>query len=432
MTLTVGRCGVDVTLPEPRMCDLQGNTLRLGGFLEASSLADVLVLRQQLQGLVDSPDEPVVPISWTIDTTINGFYRVLSISVIPGHFAAFEVPAQAAFVWEGEFERIAGFGSPQIETIATFPVLTNGSGVTGAEISAVTAQDLWYPAAVTEISHVYGAAVTRDTADGDVYQVVGANQPPSSDTVRWSIAAADYYDAACSFQVGTSFRTFIGRQVEYSTLSSALDDWRIQNSLVRVSWDTSDDTMVVQHYDGTTWETAKKYKLWLGGVGNNRVDALVAVRVLVNTSERVTVRIALTSTDDQGTLINCDLTVLRGERMVRITFTSPNVVTWGIARDTSEAGTDTSAVAPFSSAAGLRATSNDAGGNRYVIASSAVGGIVTENTIGAVDTAASVAAALFMISTEIAGSGAAAWDTAERQIISFLAGTNQQQIVSVR
>lgn len=428
--LTIGRAGSGVTtrFTDPERIDLNGNSLTMSGTLRASSQTNVLLMRQQLNGLVDSPDEPVVPIIHSGDATINGFYRVESISVqSPDHGT---MQAAGALKWSGQFERIAGYGAPTIETIATMPLLSNHHGVTGAEISAVTADDVWFPGVLREISHVYGTLVSRVGDNGDTIQVPMLAQPPLVETVRWSIAATGYYSSAVSLQVGTGFDPFVGRQLENSVLSSVLDDWRIYNGLVRVSWDTADQTLVVQHYDGTTWETAKKYRFWLGGIGNNQIDDLVAVRVLSNSPDRVTVRIACTSSDDQGTLLSADLTVLRGERMVRIAFASQNVVVWGIARATNEASTATSSTAPFSQAAGVRANANDADGNQFIVASAVT--VTPNNTVGGISTDASHQSAQFMISSAIAGSSAVTVDTPDRQILSFLAGTNQQQIVSVR
>ena len=80
MTLTIGRCGLDVTHDDVQSLDDTGTEVRISGWLKASSLADAKVLRQQLLGHVNNPDEPVVPVTWSTDSTLDGYYRVNSAS----------------------------------------------------------------------------------------------------------------------------------------------------------------------------------------------------------------------------------------------------------------------------------------------------------------------------------------------------------------
>jgi hypothetical protein len=79
MTIAIGRAGWDtsLTLNSPRTWSSNGPEVDLAGTLTASTLGRLIVARAQLNGLIDNPDEPVVPVVWSADTSVTGFYEVL-------------------------------------------------------------------------------------------------------------------------------------------------------------------------------------------------------------------------------------------------------------------------------------------------------------------------------------------------------------------
>ncbi len=78
MTLTLGRVGVDIALGDPRSWSRNGSMVTLQGMsgLGVSTQADRITLSEQLLGLANNPDEPVIACTWTLEAWFDGYYRV--------------------------------------------------------------------------------------------------------------------------------------------------------------------------------------------------------------------------------------------------------------------------------------------------------------------------------------------------------------------
>jgi hypothetical protein len=72
--LQVGRFGLDSDVDVGTFA-VQGDGARvtITGEIESSSVTIAKVLRQQLGGHVDNQDEPFVPVTWSEDSTVDGF-----------------------------------------------------------------------------------------------------------------------------------------------------------------------------------------------------------------------------------------------------------------------------------------------------------------------------------------------------------------------
>jgi hypothetical protein len=108
---------------------------------------------------------------------------------------------------------------------------------------------------------------------------------------------------------------------------------------------------------GSAYDTAKTFKI-NGAATAGDVNGFHHMAVLRNGPEATTVRLGLKNPG--GQTANADVTIRRGSRWVQVLITSAIVDTWGIKRASNEAATAITA--------GIRATSNDASGNRFLLA----------------------------------------------------------------
>lgn len=113
--LTIGRVGIDLPVDSIRKIDHDGDRLSIQWQTVYGSLANAVVVSQQLNGYVDMADESFVPVTYAEMPDLDGFYRVLSASV--------ERPEQSAFA--GVFqcsvtlERVQSYSAPLIESVVS-------------------------------------------------------------------------------------------------------------------------------------------------------------------------------------------------------------------------------------------------------------------------------------------------------------------------
>lgn len=109
--------------------------------------------------------------------------------------------------------------------------------------------------------------------------------------------------------------------------------------------------------------------------------------------------------------------------MVRAFFSSTvTTVTWGLRRTSVEAATALTG--------GIRATSNDAAGHRYVISTPQA--FTADLVNGAIDLNADSATFSFAAGIEVGGSTAVANDAAQRIIYEYMAATSERVVVASR
>lgn len=379
MTLQIGRVGIDVDLEDPEEWTANGEQVVVSGDL-VGTVAEAKTLRQQLLGHVDNPDEPAVPVTWTEDSTVDGFYRVLSASVST-------VPASLSsglFQFEAVLERVSDYSLPVVESVLLGNVLTNSHSVTAAE-------PFWAsPSPVNDIAQAPGDL--RPLSDGnDIYLYADFSAEPYNQVVAWQAPPSWFYRGAATLEVGSTKVVAVGRQVE----ASAATTWRVSNGLVRVS-PLAGETRArlrVEHWDGAAWR-AKDYRLLRGGgdfettSGNGTPHAISVVR---NSPAEVTIRL-LYGYSSGGTfdLFDVDVTLRRGDRMVTVIVTSRSgtSATLGARRDSTEAASGALAGAVYASSA-------DANGDQYLIVSPQA--VTQDTTNGGLTTSSGVTTARFGI-----------------------------------
>ena len=397
--LTIGRVGLDVDIVDPdkvrESAARNGRRLSLRGVLLGSTLAESQALRDEL--LAAAELGRVSPVTWTGDASLDGFYRIRSVSVeVRSLNAAGFVPFQV------ELEQIGTAGDLVFRTKLTGTVAANDHGITEAESAAFHAPPRGHVAYDTG-SAVPGSVV-RTGSGGAIrtYRDVSFTVDPF-----WSIAAASsYYNAAVKVSTGATLR-------ERAGLSVANDpgNFRLENELVRVTPNATGGRLDVSHHDGTQWETAKVWRIQSGGAD---VDAWDAIAVLRNTPDECAVR--LTRDVTAGGRVTLDLSLRRGSRFVEGYLTRHAAATLKVVLATAEAGTNITPTAG-SGVAAVRATTNDGDGNRYVVGCAKT--FVSDLATGGL-AIASTATLDFFIGSEIAGGGAVAGDSADDLVGQYL------------
>lgn len=306
MTLRVGRAGFDAGDFEISSWDVSGDSVSVSGVLSAWSTADVAALRQQLNGYVDNPDEPAVPVTWSADPTVDGFYRVEGVSV----GASRAMAPRGVMDFSLSLERVRGFSAPLIETSILGAVRENDHGITSAARAAIGVPD-----AAVEFadSSTTGPAQVRASEDGDV-RVVANNTLVRRQT--WAVPAEHYYDG--SARITVDGKVVVGDQVPHAPTG-----WQLSNGIIRMSID-GDNTFQVSTWTGSEWTDPRGFIL-TGDSGSTALDvaaSAVGLRVLRNAPEECIVRLTLTPSAALrafGELrAHVDVAVRRGERSARL------------------------------------------------------------------------------------------------------------------
>lgn len=357
MTITLGRASVN----EDPWSGLRvaGRRVTFESDINATSVNEFKARLAQLSGLVDNPDEQIVPFTWSEDSTFDGFYRVRKVE------ARWEATTLTTGVCpiEVEIERIDGYAAPQFEAVASVVDMTNAHGLPTASPVARVAlpntdlREASIPRTTAgSTSGAFNLGTSRTTDDGTV---IDASISHNATVLwQWATPAAYYYVGSARFEqaYGGTYYPLHGRQAVNPGASSP---WRISNGLVRATVNYDTGSVSVAHYDGSQWDTAKTF--WIGGATTAMtVSSAPIVRVMRNTPEQVSVRLIVKTSagSQQNTL---DLSLRRGCRWVSFLLNSSNQNDWYIERTTVEAGTALTG--------GFRATSTDADGNRYILAS---------------------------------------------------------------
>lgn len=407
MTFTIGRAGGDVTMREPKSVDFNGNQVSIKGDVIATSFADATALRQQLVGLAENVDEPVVPMVWSTDTHLTGFYRVNSVSV-PSDIVSKQ---RYYFPYDLQLERVSQYGQPAFELTSVGTLRTNTAGIVNSDTVDFTA---WQVSNYAWFSGYSATTFSSNPENRSLYNGSAAtaflikSNPASSHVLTLGCAPAQWYEGGpkveLSYDSGSTWRIVNGRQIQ-----NLAEYWRLSNDLVRcrVASPGSSMDLLVSHYDGSQWDTEKRYTLTIFGQSLASTWRAASVTVLRNDNIECVIRIAMLVGTNPWLI---DLSLRRGSRFVEGYMSTGASGTCGVKVTTVEAATALTG--------GIRATSNDAASNRYVL-SSPLG--VTNDLVNGGISIASVSTFPFMIGSEIGGSGAASQSTAQNQVYQYMA-----------
>lgn len=311
MTLTIGRVRFEEgDAPESWDVDDDGS-VSIAGDLARDTLPELLAARAQLVGMVDNPDEPVVPVTWSMDPSVDGYYVVsrVQVSAEAVDYAAKVLP------FDLELRPVKAHRLPEVvSTISTVLRQNPHSVSTTAPIHAVPAGSLswsWMPNGTAQQE-------TRATAPGpsggDVeYRRVAAAD--ASSVARWFCPPAEWYAGSCAVeQKAGEWVPVVGRQ--------ALNHpWRVTNGLVRFTLADS-GRLSVEWWDpaGSGWSETVEFGIGRGGGFD--FDGWHGAEVTMLAPHQVTLRAQGDRTHGRTTIW---LTIRRGSRTIAVTVNTDSV-----------------------------------------------------------------------------------------------------------
>lgn len=402
--LTIGRVGLDVDLNHPSQLresrNVDSREMVLSGFIRSTSKANTEYLRDELL----EQQGQVVAVTYTGDDHYDAFYLLQDVSI-----ESIETSYLYRGLWlfEVVLLRIGGAGRVEFQSNITGTVLDNSVGLTEAEVTP------WIcpPDGHQAFNWVSGGGnffrEYDDGASGDQIRVYYSAGDFSADAT-WGANPSSFYDGAARLSIGGLARA--GLDVEQD-----LDGWQLDNGIIRLKPNGAANAIEFSVWDttGAAYESETEWEFQY----NSSAQTFGYMAVLRNDPEAVTLRLMATS--GRRTL---DITLRRGAAYATCNFYAAVANTLKIARTSTEAGT---AVTPTGATGtvGMRATSDDADGNRYVIFSPS--GITNDTTNGAISKT-STTRINSAIGFEIDGSSAGTGDTADEVALQYFGNVGER------
>lgn len=326
--ITIGRVGLDIDTGELDKWEQSGSMVSCAGTFLVSSVAAAQAMRAQLLGLL-GPDEPIVPVVWSDDTTLNGYYKVLDVQVSTDQFTL----TNGLLSWQAKLQWFSAY--PMVEMALRGGARTGKPGAvtaTGFHATPVAWQGVDYNTSTAQVP------VARTTyAQGNV-EVVSSTSSATLNLVTAGVDPGDYYDAAAFIKINGY--TAVGRDLPNATTS-----WEIGNGLIRLknsSGAGNDFVLYEAKNDGTSEYGPHGFYWTIDGTVYTRTGTLRSVKILRNSPEECVIRLAYnyttTPTAYLGSL-TVDVSVRRGSRMVTISMRSSLSLYLGFIHETTEAYT---------------------------------------------------------------------------------------------
>lgn len=365
MSLTIGRVSITQNLSE---LDFDGDRLALAGWFFGTDLNHAKVIREQLIGLDGNEDEPDVPVTYSYDSKVDGYYTVGSVNVSQIIGVSYE---RFKFQYAVKLERVqGGFGLPVCEVAAALALRTNALGITTGAGGQV-----WVPSTASfraarfsngEVAMmISGAGFVRTSATGPVvYAVYFPTLSPPFMAVTSAALPADYYDGSAMIEqsVGGVWYPVVGDQIG-SVVGNLL---RIGNGLVRATFHT-DGVLAIEIFDGAVWESSTSFSL-INATSSTWI-AEGGWKIVRNAPDACTIRTSA-SFDANTFPASVTLHMERGKMLFEVFvdnmfYTVDNGTDLGAALRL-QANTATAATALTG---GIRQTSNNAQGHRWIMTS---------------------------------------------------------------
>ena len=407
-------------------------TLLLGDEAAANRPGVGAAARDRLMSLVSNQDETVVPVTWSEDASVDGFYQPVSASFSPSSLFAIE----GTGTWQLDLTRFGGGSLPQVEVYGTHTARSNSHSITTTTLNGSTDyRRIFVPAAATDYwGGAQSTAVTRTSSTGALSGWYFPNTPVSV-TSPFTVAPGDYYDGACSI------RTKFGAATDLLVLGRyaprAFDGMTLSNGLVRVFLHPSIDTAFeVEVFDGSSWEHLISGTGWriehdYGGGSTHSWDlSTAAVQILRNSPERCTVRLVLAeaATVAQFGRVWIDLTVRRGDPFVLGTVRS----------DTMGALSGVVAIEPTTSTTstaltgGMRASTTDLPEGNRAVWGIANGSPSNNTSTGRIVQTSGQTVTPFMVGFELGGSSSSGIENAQDVLYQWYDTKSERQRLVLR
>jgi hypothetical protein len=355
------------------------------------STAQLAAIQDDLPGLVGA----VLPVTFTNKADRSGYFQVSDAQSDLMNWTGEMITA----TWSTTLLRIGTDTEVDLESRLTGATARNNSfAATGERTHAPPIGHYAYWSGPTQPS-----TVTRTGSDGamTVYRglAVTAN-------ARWGCAVGNYGGGRCRFVDSSS--------LERSGLNFTVagSGWNVNNGLIQVK--PGAGVLSVGAWTSGAWAA----KTWDVLIGGTTLGVPTAATVLRNEYETIVVRLLWTQASPGR--VTADLTIRRGSRLVELYIQPEFSTTIKVVRQVTEAGTAGTGY--------VRATSNDANGNRFVVGSAKT--FTNDLTLGGISVSSSVAMDAF-IGVELAGSSAVSGDQAAQLYAQYL-GMPAETVQAVR
>lgn len=408
MSLNIGRIGLDVSFDNPSRWQFSSGRDRaetIRGELRAASLAETKALRSELL----EQNGQIVVVVFTEDDTIKGIYRQVDADIDADDYALNDT---GLYEFSVTLIRIGSTSRVEFQSLLTIDEMVNDHGLVDTEVKPSVSPPVG--ALAFDVGDTSPTAHTRVTEDGTIKVFIDLNEDIDP---TWSAEPADYYKGGTEITVGGRVRTGL----DYPGNLPA--DWKISNGQIRftpgVTASENNGRVQMEVWDGAAWSTPKLFRFIFEPTGTNTTVPKWHFLTIVRNDPHVgiirLVRDADTSPAGFYTH-TLDITLRRGMRYASFVYSwSGAATTWKVERDTAEATTE---ITPTGAAAvvGIRATANDAAGDRFILGAPVV---TTADNIQGGLTFASTRVFSFCIGAEINGSSAAANDLAAELFLQY-------------
>lgn len=272
-------------------------------------------LRQQALGLLG--EGSAVPVRWTEDESINGFYRVLSADVVPdprGYLLGYML---ASF----ELERVQGFAAPLFQSII--------QGGTRPGFDGVATPFHALPAAVKgyETGVATPTSVTRPSETGDVV-VFTSGALYERATPEYFVPGENWYDGAATVSVN-------GSVVNGVQVTNAPAGWMLSNGRIRVVGEPG-GWFRTERWDGAKWSSPGAWapaRRMPGGLEHLALEAPHTLTVTRNTPQNASVRLttdAASVVPGERFAVTVDIELRRGALMANILLDTRGAYQWAM------------------------------------------------------------------------------------------------------
>lgn len=358
-----------------------------------STRAQIAAMHDDILGLPQS----LVAVTFDVKDHRNGYYLVTG-----SRSSMIELPSQSVIQlgWEVSLRRVGNDQELDLESRLAGPVnRLNDHELPGSRWHAPSGSAAGYFAGFSTPGEV-----ARLGGEGPITVYVGMSE---FDNPRWYCPVEEY---------GVGRARVVDLSGERSGVGVDLDlaEWELNNSLI--AWMANPTgTFDMFVHNGTEFGDAKSFNLTLNDAP---LGMPLAVSILHNEFERVTVRV-MWDRSPSGR-VYADFTLRRGARFVEIVIRANVAGSLGVVRASNEAG--------FAGSGYVRATSNDADGNRYVIGSRKT--FTNDLTAGGIEMASST---LFdvIVGAEVGGAAAVTGDQAGDLMAQYV-GTPEERVQGVR
>lgn len=351
---------------------------------EESYPPSTLPFMQQVQDDIPGLMGAVVPVTFTNKSDRNAYYEVIDVGAQMMNTTGELVTVK----WNLTFNRLGSDTEVDLESRLTGATARNNSfAATGERTHSPPIGHYAYWSGPTQPS-----VVTRTGADGA--QIVYRGLPVTANA-RWGCTVANYPLGRCRFVDGNSLER---AGLNFTVAGSG---WNINNGLVQVK--PGAGVLSVGAWAAGAWAA----KTWDIVVAGTTLGVPAATTVLRNEYETTVIRLLWTQAAPGR--VTADLTIRRGSRLVELYIQPEFSSTIKVVRQVTEAGT---AGTGF-----VRATANDANGNRFVVGSAKT--VTNDLALGGISVSSSVALDAF-IGVELAGSSAVAGDQAANLFAAYL------------